>query len=232
MLEANRESAIGRPQCRQFDLELADFLEGEERPFIQSHARQCTACSNLLEDLGALRRVSVSLAEEEPPARMWANLRVALVQEGIIRTQKSFWQRIFGSLAWGPSPVTVTALAGVAALALFFLSTPGRLDRHAGLFSQGSVQTADLVSAQDNTLHDVTSATEDMERTFHARAASYDPTVKQTYQKSLDSLNEEIRQCQAAMEQEPANSMAREYLSQAYVQKAQVLQSALEYEGQ
>ena len=228
MLEAKRESAINPPLCRQFDAELADFLEGEERPFVQTHARQCSSCGNLLADMGDLRSVSATLVEEEPPARLWANVRVALVQEGIIRAQTSFWQRIFGSLAWGPSPVPVAALAGIAALTLVFLSTPGRLDRH----SQGSVQTAEIVSPKNDAFVDVTNATEDMERTFHARAASYDPMVKQTYQKSLDSLNEEIRQCQAEMQQEPSNSMARDYLSQAYVQKAQVLQSALEYEGQ
>jgi hypothetical protein len=70
-----------------------------------------------------------------------------------------------------------------------------------------------------------------METSYRVEAASIEPSLKETYQKSLDSLDGEIRECLQSVTQEPDNSLAREYLLAAYKQKAYVLESALYVEG-
>src|SRR5215471_9744048 len=79
--------------CRRFDVELAAYLEGEERPALSDHVRDCPYCYAILSDLEGIRSSSSDLATEEPPPRLWSNIRASLIAEGIIRQPQTFWQR-------------------------------------------------------------------------------------------------------------------------------------------
>jgi len=44
--------------CRRFEGELQSYLEGEARPFVAAHVRDCRSCSALLADLEEIRQVA------------------------------------------------------------------------------------------------------------------------------------------------------------------------------
>jgi hypothetical protein len=209
--------------CRVFDVELAAYLEGEERPALSAHVRDCPYCYAILSDLEGIRSSSSDLATEEPPPRLWSNIRASLIAEGIIRQPQTFWQRWLQG--WSAS---VGLQNGLAVATLGFLMVLG-----IGLLKAPRPETASH-KASSIDLSEVASAAMalgSMEMSYQARAASLDPSMKETYQKSLDSLDGEIRECLDSIQQQPDNLLAREYLLAAYEQKATVLQSALYVEG-
>jgi hypothetical protein len=71
----------------------------------------------------------------------------------------------------------------------------------------------------------------DLESNYRANEASLAPDLKATYEKSLVSLDGSIRECLDSLHQEPRNTLAHDYLLTAYTRKAEVLSSALEFEG-
>ena len=70
-----------------------------------------------------------------------------------------------------------------------------------------------------------------LESSFKANEASMNPDLKAMYEKSLVSLDGSIRECLDSLQHEPGNALAREYLLTAYTRKAEVLSSALEFQG-
>ena len=210
--------------CRSFDLELAAYLEGEERPELVAHTRECFFCYSMLADLEGMRSAGSQLALEEPPTRMWTNIRASLVAEGIIRQPEVFWRRWLERWpAWAGfhNPIAVAALGCLMVVGIGLLRVPS--SPKSASPPAHSVDLSDVASAA--------AAVGPMETSYHAQAASFEPSVKETYQKGLDSLDREIRECLNSVQQEPDNSLAREYLLAAYQQKAYVLQSALNVEG-
>lgn len=228
--------------CLEFQAQLPGYLEGDGGAGVPSHAAECEFCRCLLEDLGGIRKASGELAEEEPPAAVWTSIRTTLVAEGIIRAPeaaRSRW-RIFtgrrpGRFGLVGYPVPLAAAAAVALIAVALFKTPGYLVRsplpratvytlHAAAFMQGSAAPEDTSSLRQTASQ--------MEQAYHASLPSIDPSVRATYEKSLNSLNDEIRECQASMQQQPENRLTQDYLSNAYAEKIQLLQTALEPNGQ
>jgi hypothetical protein len=210
--------------CQLFDLELAAYLEGQERPKLAAHIRECPFCCSMLADLEGIRSAAGHLAPEEPPERMWTSIRASLIAEGIIRQPESFWRRWrerWPTWTGFHNPIAVAALGCLMVLGIGLLKVPW--SRKSPPPPAPSVDLSDVAGAA--------AAVGPMETSYRAQAASFEPSVKETYQKSLDSLDGEIRECLNSVRQEPDNTLAREYLLAAYQQKAHVLQSALEVEG-
>ena len=166
----------------------------------------------------------------EPPAAIWANVRAALETEGIIHEPAGFLDRWLGQLRLAPNPVPLGALGCLAILAALLMGTPavpdhGETDEPVTLSALNSVplQSASLDSDLFRTIGE-------LEKSYNSRARSLDPSVKDTYEKSLGSLNSSIRECLDSLRREPANTLAREFLFAAYTQKAEVLASALEFD--
>ncbi|MGH9345106.1 MAG: hypothetical protein ACRD19_15260 [Terriglobia bacterium] len=227
--------------CLQFQSLLPGYLEGENHALIPTHAAECEYCRCLLLDLEGIRKVSGELTEEEPPAAVWSAIRSTLIEEGVIRTPKSFWQRWLpgrgqrvhvGFLSY-PVPIAAAVVVALAAVVLF--KSPGYLVRsplppatiytlHAAAFMQGSAAPQDTTALRQTV--------SEMEQTYRAQQSSFEPSMRATYEKSLSSLDNEIHECQVSMQQEPENRLTEDYLSNAYAEKIQLLQSALEYNSQ
>lgn len=228
MHEGKGEIAVLTEACRSFDAELAAYLEGEDRPELVAHARQCAFCHSVLADVEAIRLAGRDLALEEPPARIWASVRATLVAEGIIRDPQTFWQRWqtnWRAPAWLHSPVAVAALVCLTVVGISLLRGPtaSRFHQPAAPSSASIVDLGDAGGLVDSLGR--------METSYQARSVSFEPSVKATYQRSLESLDGEIRQCLDTVKQQPSDSLAQEYLLAAYEQKARVLQTALEFDG-
>jgi hypothetical protein len=85
-----------------------------------------------------------------------------------------------------------------------------------------------IPSGEDGALAHVVA---DLESSFRANEASMSPDLKATYEKSLVSLDGSIKECLDSLQHEPRNTLAHDYLLAAYTSKAEVLSSALEFDG-
>jgi len=77
--------------CYQFELELQAHMEGENRPFVQAHIRECPSCSVIVEDLEALRAAALELPLEQPSPAVWSNIRAQLAATGAFAEKVSLW---------------------------------------------------------------------------------------------------------------------------------------------
>jgi hypothetical protein len=225
------EGAFATAACSQFNDELAAYLEGEARPFVMAHSQACKPCATLLADLQAIRQAARELPLEEPSRVVWANIRARLEDEGAFGTPVSGWRQI---LAWRflPHAVPLGVLAALVFIGSVLTLPPsgiqgwGSSDTVAG--SPATAQLALLPSGEDSALARVVS---NLETSFRASESSMAPDLKATYDKSLITLDGSIHECLDSLRHEPGNTLAHDYLLTAYTRKAEILSSALEFEG-
>jgi hypothetical protein len=224
----HRSSDFG---CQDFDLNLAAHLEGEADAEVIAHAQQCSSCSALLDDLQALRAAAKDLPLETPPPRVWSNIRATLADEGIIREQVSFWRRWISSVSLVPRSAPAAALA-IALLLAVIMVFKGDIQRNGGRNTGLAPATVTAVQASlSGVQSNLVQTVQAMEENYRAHEAALDPSAKEVYQAGLTSLDNSIHECLDSLQKQPHNMLVREYLMQAYAQKAAVLASALEYGG-
>jgi hypothetical protein len=226
------EGAFTPAACTQFAAELEAYLEGEARPFVAAHSQDCAPCGVLLADLQAIRQAARELPQEEPSRVVWANVRSRLEAEGAFGTPARGWRQI---LAWRvfPQAAPLGVLTTLILLGSVLTLPSGSLQRWGGNNEAGissAVPGISLVipAGEDGALARVVS---NLESEFRANEASMAPDLKATYEKSLVSLDGSIHECLNSLKDEPRNTLAHDYLLTAYTRKAEVLSSALEFEG-
>lgn len=206
--------------CNTFLDYLERRMEGDRDADAEAHHRYCRQCQSLVQDLEAIRVSARELGEEamEAPARVWTSLHAQLVQEGLIR-QPGFGQK---AAAWlgemhiaFPRPV----LAG-AYLVLMV----------AGGLALGWYHSSSSSNSADSRWYNGTRA--DLAGFSSALAsaepASYggddpNPVVAASLHRNLALVDNYIKLCEESVREEPQNEMAREYLYDAYQQKAELL---------
>jgi len=219
------------PGCAQFDRELMDYLEGEARPFVSTHARECAFCSVLLADLEQLRFSARQLPLQEPSPSVWANLHARLEQEGLIRPRVRGWDWL-ESLRALARPAPLGALASLAILGAMFIASPIALQVPESAASVSTApQAAVVASASFADDRELARMTQDLEATFRANEGLLAPETRDTYEKGLTSLDDSIRECKDSLRQKPDNTLAQDYLLTAYTRKAEILTTALEFQG-
>ncbi len=234
MLDEKGEPVAGRTAaCRLFDAQVADYLDGEDRPAVVVHASECAFCAVVLADLRTVISESAALGFEEPPPRVWANIRAALEAEGAFREPRGRWARWVARLTPVPSLAAVGVLESLVILALSLSVSPGVFGPKTAPAGPTAKPTEEAVASPQVSGEDIALAEtiKELESSYQARKTSFEPADKDTYEKSLVSLNNSIREARDSVKEEPANALAREYLVAAYEQKAEVLSAALEYDG-
>jgi len=226
------EGAFGIPPCTQFGEELEAYLEGESRPFIISHSQDCATCANLLADLQSIRQAARELPLEEPSRVVWANVRARLEAEGAFGTPVSGWRQLLARRVF-PHAIPVGVLALLVLLGSVLTLPSNSMYRwdtsnEVAGSPAGAQMASAMPAAEDGALVRVVS---DLESNFKASEASMAPDLKATYEKSLVSLDGSIRECLDSLQHEPGNTLAHDYLLTAYTRKAEILSSALEFEG-
>jgi hypothetical protein len=217
--------------CFRFDSELEAYMEGETRPFIRVHAQDCPFCHVLLTDLEQIRQAAREVPLEEPSPVVWANVRARLDAEGVFSPQVSGWRKL---LAWRslPHPVPMGVLAGLVILGSVLTMPPGSTQRwdvtEVAATSTATITPSAISAKEDGALARLV---DELERNYRANEAYLAPDLKATYEKSLLSLNDSIQECQDSLQHEPRNTLAHDYLLTAYTRKAEMLSSALEFEG-
>jgi len=186
---------------------------------VQAHLRDCAKCRSFVEDLGLIRAAAAELvaaSDAEPPDSIWISLRAQLEKEGLIRKaeRKSWLGELFGGGFRGlPRPVLAGAYLAALVAVAFGLSGPinSRINRQRWLDGTQSSTTplsAELMSAEKDSLS--------------SWPASESP-VTASLHKNLEIVDNYISLCENSVREEPENELAREYLYEAYQQKADLL---------
>ena len=214
-------STIG---CNEFLKHLDAWMEGERAPDARAHVRECARCRSLIEDMDAIRQTAGAWAAEEvdPPARVWVSLRAQLEEEGLIRDEVHVGEpsRKERSRGWLAGIVTVVprpALAGAYLLALiagsFALTGPSAKQLNESRWISGTQDSTGTMSAQLQTA----------ERDSVSAMAGSDPVVTASLHDNLAIVDNYIALCEKSVREEPESEIARDYLYDAYEQKADLL---------
>src|SRR5688500_5193266 len=72
--------------CTEFEREWQELDDPALfSPPMEEHRRSCAACAGLVREVNLLRWEARQMAEQEqPPARLWANIRSELGREGLV----------------------------------------------------------------------------------------------------------------------------------------------------
>ncbi len=218
-------------QCK--DVELVVEQEGLT-PLLEAaraHVAACSYCQEFVADLATIVSIANELpAEVEPPARVWNSLRAQLELEEIIKTsvvpasgERSSWWHGLSELF--RSRALATAAVGLVIVAAGFVQLRQKPDTSleptgiaAGPASQiAFAQTAKVLNDQEIDL-----------RNMHLAGTS---PVDSSFQQNLQQVDEFIADCERHLKAEPQDELAREYLSNAYQQKAELLSAMMDREG-
>lgn len=196
----------------------------------RAHVAQCAGCTALIEDFAAIITAATQIpAEIEPPARIWASIETQLVAEGIIRQpgtstvsrsgKTSFWHD-FGRLLRGRALATaaVAALVIVAGVIQFRPTAPAGTGSVPRAQSGPFAETATTLDQEEQSLGPIQNAS----------TLGTVSTVDTSLRENLVTVNAFITECQKRLNDDPNDPMARDYLSTAYQQKAEILAAMME----
>jgi uncharacterized protein YoaH (UPF0181 family) len=236
-------------QCKDIEevLENEGFSPLPEN--VRAHAATCRACSSLIADFSAILSVAEQLpAEVEPPTRVWVSLRNQLEAEGIIKIdpqqlvvipQLSWWESLSRILS---GRALATAAVGLVIIAAAFVQTRHDANRDSGgNLSPRTVAVSPVPQTPINSsepLADTGQTLRQEEQQMVVRAAQQAgaggmstpniDVVDTSLRQNLASLNLFIEECRHRLKEDPHDELAREYLSVAYQQKAELLSAMLD----
>ena len=210
-------------RCQEFEAVLEQASEQPMPAEAAAHLKDCGDCRSLAADLESITLMAreLSVPDEEPPARVWIQLRAQLVEEGIIRTpelqhateQKAGW--FAGALAFMRRPVMVAAYAAVMVLGA------GYAWQHYANVDEPSQFPQSAVTTQNNL--------NKLETQTMADLQTIDPESNVKLRRDLKIVNDFIAVCEKAVREEPKDETARQYLYGAYQQKSLLLTAATEH---
>jgi anti-sigma factor RsiW len=216
-------------QCR--DLEVVVEQQGLEplSEAARQHLAQCSACTHYIADLNSIVATAHELpAEVEPPERIWISLRAQLQNEGVIHEQARSRE---ASPAWWPSFADLFrkrafAMAAVGALIVIAAASQFQKPRVQVLEPRdnGFDSTVSVLRQQE---HDLAN----MQLASTGGSSGYTSAVDTSLRQNLQQVDEFIADCERRLKEQPSDELAREYLTNAYQQKAQLLSVMMDRGG-
>jgi hypothetical protein len=212
--------------CADFLNHIGEWIEGQEVPGARDHSRTCAHCRGLAEDLGTIRLAAVTLpeADADPPPRVWAALRAQLEQEGLIHSgvalqiphRVGWFDSIF---TFVPRPAFAAAYVGVLVIAGFVLSGPVHMRTDQDRWRERTQRTSAELNAQLDAA----------EKTAMGSLATFSPALTADLRKNLSIVDNDIALCEKSVQESPESEIARDYLYNAYQQKANLLAQISEH---
>ena len=204
-------------QCKEVEVVLEQEGWTPVPEAARAHVAGCGSCQSLVADLTEIVATAHLLpAEVEPPARVWTSLRAQLEAEGLIKNpaaQHASWWHGFADLF--RTRVMATASVGLLIAAGVALQV------------QPPSVPAESRSLYADTATDLNN---DEARLAHMQLAS-NSVVDVDLRQNLDIVDRFIADCEERVKEEPSDDLAREYLSGAYQQKAELLSAMMERGG-
>ncbi len=203
-------------RCKDLLLEL-EAADTRLSAAAETHLDTCVHCSGLVADFRAIELAARDLAEADPPERLWVAVRNQLESEGLVRESpadaevvasgsrpSSWWLRLRPALAAAYLAAILIA-AGVISVRV---APP---DPTEGIWAGVVVPVPEAVQADGD-----------------PQVSERNPVVTASYKDSLEIIDNFIRMCEKTVREHPNNEVAREYLYDAYQQKAELLAMTME----
>ncbi len=214
-------------ECNELELVVEQEGPAPLPEAARAHVATCPRCREFVADLTAIVSIAHELpAELEPPSSVWVCLQSQLEIEGIIKTpvigssgQRSVWWHDFSDLF--RSRALATASVGLLIIAMGVLQLRQPPEPPPGPAGPGwqipFKQTAKVLNEQEVDLRNM-------------QLAGTSP-VDDSYRESLQQVDDFIAECERRVKAAPEDDLAREYLSNAYQQKAELLSAMMDREG-
>ena len=212
-------------QCRHVEevLELEGLAPLPEN--VRGHVAGCRQCQGYIADLETIVSAAHELpAEVEPPSRLWVALRTQLELEGIIKgpaaapkAETISWWSGFGQRFRGRTLATMTLGAVLAAAAVLQIrQTPG----------PSPILVGDQVPPNIAAIAKQVNQQEVDLRNMHLVGTS--SPVDAALEQNLQEIDGFIADCERHLKAAPRDELAREYLADAYQQKAELLAAMMD----
>ncbi|MGH9689589.1 MAG: hypothetical protein ACRD4C_00535 [Candidatus Acidiferrales bacterium] len=210
--------------CNEFLNQLDAWLEGERQPDARSHVRDCARCRGVAGDLDAIHEAAPLLAVEdaESPERVWIAIRAQLEQEGLIagpsrpahqaspESSGGWFEGFFGLPRRAALAVVYMALLVAAAFAL------GSSGNH------GFDENSWMKNTENSTLP-LSAHLDSAEQAAVSSFSDSKSLVAASLHQNLAVVDNYISLCEKSVQEQPENELARDFLYQAYQQKADLL---------
>src|SRR5215467_1956247 len=214
-------------QCEDFEQVIEERGFAELPEAAQAHAAGCPSCTALVEDFSAILAAARKIpAEMEPPSRVWVALAAELEAEGIIRPQLAplpaktpAWWKSLPTLLSGRWLATAVVAALVVVAGVYQM-------QHRSLPKASPLAVPELYAETDSTLDQEEQSLGPMQNvgTLGTGSSNVDVALRE----NLATVNGFIKECRKRLAEDPNDPMAREYLSTAYQQKAEILAAMME----
>jgi hypothetical protein len=197
---------------------------------VSVHLSGCRECRDFLADLTSIVDVARKMPSEiEPPERIWISLRAQLESEGIIKEQvlaptveRASWWHGLGDLFRSRALATTTVGVLIAAAAVLQITNDNRVIEPSS--PQPSVVALNDFTATRATLNDQEPVARGM---ILASTSPVDASLRD----NLQTVDDFIADCERRVKEEPQDDLAREYLANAYQQKAELLSTMMDRGG-
>lgn len=218
--------------CSEFATQLDEWLRGERSTVARIHARECAECRGLVEDFGAITGAARdwSLEDTAPSPRLWNALRAQLQEEGLIRdaarqpapaaahpqpqvqvSRPAGW--FAGWFSGGLRPVLAGAYVAILiAVSFVFVGPSGKQIDDSQWLARTQTSAKPLNAELDSVEHVVLS-----------NLTTASPVITASLHENLAIIDNDIALCEKSVREQPENELARDYLFQAYEQKADLL---------
>jgi hypothetical protein len=208
-------------QCRDVEEVLEQEGLAPLPEAVRGHVVGCRHCQGYIADLETIVSAAQELpAEVEPPSRVWVALRTQLELEGVIKEPTTVskaepvsWWGGFGQLFRSRALATLTVGAVLAAAAILQLRLP--------LEPPPSPSPAPGIEA---IVKQVNQQEMDL-RSMHLVGTT---PVDLALEQNLKEINDFIADCERHLKEAPRDELAREYLADAYQQKAELLAAMMD----
>jgi hypothetical protein len=196
--------------CAEFQRVLPYIIDTGGNAEQEEHLRECAVCADLVADLKYIAdQAKLLVPMEDPSPRVWEGLQKSLEREGLVKSAPA--RRALLGLPirdWG------WVAAGAAAVVLL-----------AGIFFTRSTTSADLPKpavAMESTAGQADADDQQILDTV----AQLSPDVRNSYRQGLRDVNSYIQDAERSVKENPDDQSARQFLMQAYQQKAMLYQMA------
>ena len=218
--------------CRNARKYISRRLDGElgagQEARLEGHLGSCPDCRALAEEFRRIADAAARLDSPEPSSDGWARIKTKLValEENPTAVKRPSLPR--------PAPwlgVPALRFAGVAAAALVLVAGGvyiglrlGRPGTAVGPRDSEKVTLAKLDEAERYCQKAIRALSE----AFVAQRGALPPQVVEFFERNLGAVDATIQACRAAVQAEPDDLQARNFILAAYMEKVSLLDSALD----
>lgn len=196
--------------CAEFQRDLPYIIDGGGTAAHEEHLRDCTVCSDLVNDLRYIaEQAKLLVPMMDPNPRVWDGISKSLEREGLVKPAPARRGLLGPQRRTGWGWMTASALLLVA-VALFLYTRGG-----SSAAVNGPAQTSSVPAMTDSDDGEVLQA-----------VADRDPALRQSYEDNLKRVNAYIDDAKRSVDENPSDEEARQYLMQAYEQKNLLYQMA------